>query len=158
MSRAPGRLVEMSRFFVCLWRLLKNSKKPCVAGVKTFFFGEDQENHAKNHGSLEWRFFFWDHLKIHAKTTTLPVLCLKNMVALTIPPIRENRFTRLTLHHWLSCISKFCDIRKNFTKFLRSEILWLFIFLKVAAAALLFHWSTDKRQKFLQRKNFTKFL
>ena len=61
----PSRLVEISRFFVCLWRSLKNSQKPWVAGVKTFFF--------------------WCHLKIHAKTTTVPrvpVLCLRNMVTL----------------------------------------------------------------------------
>ena len=70
MSRGPGRLVEMSRFFVCLGRSLKNSKKPWVAGVKTFFFGGHQKN--------------------HAKTTTVPVLYLKNMVTLILTAIQSS--------------------------------------------------------------------
>ena len=41
----------------------KITQKLWVAGVKTFFF-------------------FGDHLKIHAKTMTVPVLCLKNVVSL----------------------------------------------------------------------------
>ena len=59
MSRGPGRLVEMSRFFVCLGRSLKNSQKPWVAGVKTFFFRRSPEKSRKNYdcpGSLSEKY------------------------------------------------------------------------------------------------------
>ena len=62
-------------------KIRKNLQKSCAAGVRPFF-GDDQENHAKTMGRWSEDLFFLGHLKIHAKTTTVPILCLKNIVTL----------------------------------------------------------------------------